>query len=61
MSLMPFLELCPAVCPMRLRPYEIRGDERGFLHTDCIKCGRCVAGCPLKVPEMARITCKDGK
>lgn len=54
-------KLCSAVCPMQLKPYKSRGDMRGFLHPDCIKCGRCVAGCPLKVPEMARITCKDGK
>lgn len=54
-------KLCSAVCPMQLKPYESRGDMLGFLHPDCIKCGRCVAGCPLKVPEMTRITCKDGK
>lgn len=45
-------KLCSAVCPMQLKPYESRNDENGFLHPDCIKCGRCVSGCPLKVPEM---------
>ena len=26
--------------------------EEGFLHPDCLKCGRCEADCPLKVPVM---------
>lgn len=43
---------CSAVCPMQLKPYQSRGSVSGFLDPDCIKCGRCVAGCPLKVPEM---------
>ena len=45
-------KLCSAVCPMQLKPYESRNAENGFLHYDCIKCGRCINGCPLKVPEM---------
>lgn len=45
-------KLCSAVCPMQLKPYESRGSEEGLLHSDCLKCRRCVAGCPLKVPEM---------
>lgn len=45
-------KLCSAVCPMQLKPYESRNDENGLLHPDCIKCGRCIKGCPLKVPEM---------
>lgn len=45
-------KLCSAVCPMQLKPYESRNDGEGFLHQDCIKCGRCISGCPLKVPEM---------
>lgn len=43
---------CSAVCPMQLRPYDSRGNVDGFLDPDCIKCGRCVSGCPLKVPIM---------
>lgn len=46
--------LCSAVCPMQLKPYEGRGDAEGYLHPDCLKCGRCVAGCPLKVPELKK-------
>ena len=45
-------KLCSAVCPMQLKPYESRNNGEGFLHPDCIKCERCVNGCPLKVPEM---------
>ena len=45
-------KLCSAVCPMQLKPYESRNEVEGFLHPDCLKCGRCVEGCPLKVPEM---------
>lgn len=45
-------KLCSAVCPMQLKPYESKNDAEGLLHPDCIKCGRCVAGCPLKVPQM---------
>lgn len=45
-------KLCSAVCPMQLKPYESKGNEDGLLHPDCLKCRRCIAGCPLKVPEM---------
>lgn len=44
--------LCSAVCPMQLKPYEARNDRYGLLHPDCLKCGRCLDGCPLKVPEL---------
>lgn len=43
--------ICSAVCPMQLKPYESRNNSEGFLHPDCLKCERCVEGCPLKVPE----------
>lgn len=45
-------KLCSAVCPMQLKPYESRGDEAGYLHPDCLKCNRCVMGCPLQVPVL---------
>ena len=45
-------KLCSAVCPMQLKPYESRGDGEGLLHPECLKCGRCTRGCPIKVPEM---------
>lgn len=45
-------KLCSAVCPMQLKPHESRGNEEGLLHPDCLKCGRCVESCPLKVPAM---------
>lgn len=44
-------KLCSAVCPMQLKPYESRNDMDGLFHPDCIKCGSCTMGCPLKVPE----------
>lgn len=44
--------LCSAVCPMQLKPYDSRDQSEGFLHPDCLKCGRCVKGCPLKVPTL---------
>lgn len=45
-------KFCSAVCPMQLKPYESRNDADGLLHPDCLKCGRCTAGCPLKVPAL---------
>lgn len=48
-------KLCSAVCPMQLKPYESKGDEDGLLNPDCIKCGNCTKGCPLKVPEMSPV------
>ena len=48
-------KLCSAVCPMQLKPYESRNNEEGFLDSDCLKCGRCTDGCPLKVPEMRQL------
>ena len=28
-----------------LAPYESRGNDSGYLHADCIKCGRCITAC----------------
>lgn len=50
---------CSAVCPMQLKPYESRSEVEGFLHPDCLKCGRCVAGCPLKVPALSSVIADD--
>ena len=43
---------CARVCPMQLAPYDSRGDENGYLHPDCIKCGKCVVACPVKIMEL---------
>ena len=43
---------CTKVCPMQVTPYDSRGDEKGYLHPDCIKCGRCIVTCPTKVMKM---------
>ncbi|MDE7025113.1 MAG: 4Fe-4S binding protein [Paramuribaculum sp.] len=40
---------CAMVCPMQLTPYDCRGEETGYLDPDCIKCGKCVTACPIKV------------
>lgn len=39
---------CARACPMQIAPYESRGNHAGYLHPDCIKCGKCVASCPKK-------------
>ncbi len=44
---------CARVCPMQLTPYDSRGQEEGYLHPDCIKCGKCISGCPIKIMSMA--------
>lgn len=43
---------CSRVCPMQLSPYDARGRAEGYLHPDCIKCGKCVAACPIKIMEL---------
>lgn len=43
---------CARVCPMQLTPYDSRGNEYGYLHADCIKCGKCVVACPIKIMEL---------
>lgn len=40
---------CARVCPMQLTPYKSRGKEEGYLHPDCLKCGKCVLSCPTKI------------
>ena len=43
---------CARVCPMQLTPYESRGQEQGYLHADCLKCGKCVLACPKKIMKL---------
>ena len=43
---------CARVCPMQLTPYDSRGQESGYLHPDCIKCGKCTLACPTKIMRM---------
>lgn len=45
---------CGRVCPMQLRPWEGRGEKEGYLHPDCIKCGRCGEACPTKSLRLER-------
>ena len=40
---------CARVCPMQLTPYDSRGEEIGYLHPDCLKCGKCTLACPTKI------------
>ncbi len=44
---------CARVCPMQLTPYDSRGLEEGYLHPDCIKCGKCTIGCPTKIMRLS--------
>ena len=37
------------VCPMQLTPYDSRGEDIGYLHPDCLKCGKCTLACPTKI------------
>ena len=43
---------CARVCPMQLTPYDSRGEAMGYLNADCIKCGKCVVSCPLKIMKI---------
>ena len=45
---------CARFCPMQLTPYDSRGQENGYLHLDCIKCGQCVTACPIKIMELKK-------
>ena len=40
---------CARVCPMQLTPYDSRGEAIGYLHPDCLKCGKCTLACPTKI------------
>ena len=46
---------CARVCPMQLTPYDSRGNSTGYLHPDCIKCGKCVAACPISIMKLKHI------
>jgi len=37
---------------MQLTPYDSRGEEIGYLHPDCLKCGKCAKACPTKIMEL---------
>ena len=43
---------CARVCPMQLTPYKSRGKTEGYLHPDCIKCGKCADACPHKIVKL---------
>lgn len=45
---------CARVCPMQLTPYDSRGETTGYLHPDCIKCGKCTLACPTKIMELRK-------
>ncbi|MBR5747609.1 MAG: hypothetical protein IKY01_02355 [Prevotella sp.] len=42
------------VCPMQLTPYDSRGLESGYLHPDCLKCGKCTLACPTKIMSLGK-------
>lgn len=43
---------CAKVCPMQLKPYEVKGIAAGLMDPDCIKCGVCIRHCPKQVMDM---------
>lgn len=43
---------CAKVCPMQLAPHTSRGNTEGYLHPDCLKCGKCIEACPTKIIKM---------
>ena len=45
-------KMCARVCPMQLTPYDARGNAEGYLHPDCLKCGKCVKACPTNVADI---------
>ena len=45
---------CARVCPMQLTPYDSRGQADGYLHPDCIKCGKCVTACPIHIMKLEK-------
>ena len=45
---------CARVCPMQLTPYDSRGQESGYLHPDCLKCGKCTLACPTKIMTLRK-------
>ena len=45
---------CARVCPMQLTPYDSRGQESGYLHLDCLKCGKCTLACPTKIMSLKK-------
>ena len=47
-------KMCARVCPMQLTPYDSRSQEIGYLHPDCLKCGKCTKACPSKIMELRR-------
>ena len=45
---------CARVCPMQLTPFDSRGQEAGYMHPDCIKCGKCTIACPTKIMTLRK-------
>lgn len=45
---------CARVCPMQLTPYDSRGQESGYMHSDCIKCGKCTLACPTEIMALRK-------
>lgn len=45
-------KICARACPVRIRPYEYKGNPAGITDADCMKCGACMRVCPLKAIEI---------
>jgi len=46
-------KMCARVCPVQLSPFNSRGLSIGYLHPDCLKCGKCSMACPTRMMELS--------
>jgi ferredoxin-type protein NapH len=54
--------LCENNCPMQIAPYVDRANDK-FGDTDCVKCGACVAACPVNALSFEKVKgkgCTEG-
>ena len=40
--------------PYAVNSLRLPRRQDGYLHTDCIKCGKCVTACPIKIMELTQ-------
>ena len=52
----PVIGLLALICIIGpvLTPYDSRGQKSGYLHPDCLKCGKCTLACPTKIMSLGK-------